>query len=76
MVCFGRKQNLIDLMEDPVNADVVAVHHVSLIDEDAVLKTYNIQTINTKTSSLIFVITSRFNIKSVSDVLLKDFLMD
>lgn len=44
-VYIGRKQNLVDHMEDPVNADVVAVSHVSLVDEDASLKISNIQTV-------------------------------
>lgn len=33
-------------MEDPVRADVIAVRHVSLIDEDPALKTSHDQTIN------------------------------
>lgn len=32
-------------MENPVNADVVAVRHVSLVDENAALKMFNIQTV-------------------------------
>lgn len=46
-VHVGRKQNPIDLMEDPIRADVVAVRHISLIDEDPALKTSHNQTINT-----------------------------
>lgn len=38
-VHVGRKQNPVDLMENPVRADVVAVRHVSLIDEEPALKT-------------------------------------
>jgi len=32
------KQNPVDLMDDPVYADVVAVCHVCLVDEDCSLK--------------------------------------
>lgn len=42
------KQNLVDLMEDPVNADVIAVCHISIVDEDAALKIFIIQTFKTK----------------------------
>lgn len=46
VVKVRREKNLIDLMEDPINAHVVAVRHVRLIDEDAALKTSNNQSIN------------------------------
>lgn len=34
----GWKQNGVDLVDDPIDADVVAVRHVSLVDEDVALK--------------------------------------
>ena len=36
-----RNQDLIDHVEDPVNADVVAVGHVRPVDEDMTLKKDN-----------------------------------
>ncbi len=41
LVHVGRKQNLVDLIEDAVNADVITVRHVRLIDEDAALKIHH-----------------------------------
>lgn len=40
----GRKQDPVDLVEDPVDADAVAVRHRCLVDEDAALKISNKQT--------------------------------
>ena len=36
-----RKQDLVDLVVNPVDADVVAERHVSVVDEDVSLKTFN-----------------------------------
>lgn len=38
-VHIQRNQDLIDHVEDPINADIVTVGHISLVDEDFTLKT-------------------------------------